>query len=370
MHPPDSIGSSAGASEHIRVLALTKYGRRAASSRYRFFDYIPLLTRQGVSVTSVSLFSDAYVERLFAGRPVDYSDVALGFLRRLIAISSAPRFDVLWIEGELFPRLPALVERLLGLFGCRYVVDLDDAIFHTYDLHPWPLVRTLLGRKMDVVLRDATAVVAGNNYLAGRALRAGASRVVVVPTTVDDRAYARVERLAGDRLTFGWIGSPSTEHYLRTIQAELQQLCQSLPASLRLIGLAAGGPSGVDVVRRPWSEQSEIEELAACDIGLAPLFDGPWERGKCGLKAIQYMAAGLPVLAARIGILPDVVVHGETGFLYGDGAEFTRFARQLAGDPELRARMGQAGRLRAATHYSIHRWAEKVGDVLLTSAKR
>ena len=204
--------------------------------------------------------------------------------------------------------------------GCRYVVDLDDAIFHTYDQHPYPFVRRFLGRKVDAVLKNATAVVAGNDYLADRARQAGAASVVVVPTCVDDRAYAAAPRPArGDRPTFCWIGSPATEYYLNTIAPELEDLCRGIPASLRLIGAAPDGTSFPAAIRRPWSEQTEIAELLACDIGLAPLLGAPWDRGKCGLKAIQYMAAGLPVLAARIGALPEIVVHGETGFVYADG---------------------------------------------------
>ena len=130
---------------------------------------------------------------------------------------------------------------------------------------------------------------------------------------------------------------------------------------MRLIGLDQDPFDGADVVLRPWQEATQIEELSHCDIGLAPLYDGPWERGKAGLKAIQYMAAGLPVLAAKVGSLPDIVVHGQTGFLYQDGAEFIDFAEQLAAEEKLR--MGEAGRLRAASCYSMHQWIDGVQRV-------
>ena len=355
--------------QHINVLALTKYDRLGASSRHRFLDYIPLLAERGIIVTPMPLLSDAYVERRLAGLPLDFLDVARSFVRRAVELAVSHRFDVLWIEGELFPRLPALAERLLELFGRPYVVDLDDAIFHTYDQHPWPSFRQLLGRKIDVVLNHAAAVTVGNEYLAERALRAGAGRVLLVPTTVDDRAYARINHAAGDKLTFGWIGSPATQHYLQTIETELMQLCHSLPATVRLIGLERHHFSSPDVSLRQWSEATEIEELASCDIGLAPLFDGLWERGKCGLKAIQYMAAGLPVLAARAGALPTIVVNGETGFLYRNGAEFTALAERLGADGELRSRLGMAGRRRAAACYSVHHWVETVRNVLLAARR-
>jgi glycosyltransferase involved in cell wall biosynthesis len=283
-------------------------------------------------------------------------------------VAGAFRYHVLWIEGELLPRWPATIERLLPLLGRHFVVDLDDAIFHTYDRHPNALVRRLLGRKIDVVFKLAPTVVVGNDYHAGRANRAGAARVIVVPTAVDHRAYTAQKPSAHGKLTFGWIGSSATEHYLRTIAPELEQLCNSLQARLRLIGVDGHDFGHTDVVLTGWSEATEIEELAACDIGLAPLSDGPWERGKCGLKAIQYMATGIPVLAADVGVLPTIVQHGETGFIYRNGAEFARYARQLADDPELRRRMGAAGRERVAAFYSIHGWVDTIADVLTGAA--
>ncbi len=168
---------------------------------------------------------------------------------------------------------------------------------------------------------------------------------------------------------FGWIGSPGTARYLQTVERELAELCRTLPASVCLIGLEPDDPPKPHTTYRPWAEETEVAELTVCDIGLAPLSDGPWERGKCGLKAIQYMAAGMPVLAANVGALPNIVVHGETGFLYSSGEEFTAFAKQLAEDANLRRKMGAAGRARVASHFSIHRWTDTVAGLLLTSAR-
>ncbi|HZJ13049.1 MAG TPA: glycosyltransferase family 4 protein [Methyloceanibacter sp.] len=300
----------------VRVLALTKYGPLAASSRHRFFDYIPFLEQKGVSVTPAPLLSEAYVRDIYSGKSPDVTDIARSLLSRLLQLVSARQFDVLWIEGELFPRLPASIERLLALCGCPYVVDLDDAIFHTYDRNPRPFVRRLLGQKIDVVFRKAAAVTAGSDYLAERARQAGARKVVVVPTTVDIGAYSEAHA-AQNQLTFVWIGSPVTERYLKSIEGELGQLLPMLPAKLHLIGISPSSNLSLPgAVYRPWSAATEGAEVASCDIGLAPLTDGPWERGKCGLKAIQYMAAGIPVLAADVGALSNIVVHGKTGFVY------------------------------------------------------
>lgn len=354
----------------VRVLALTKYGRLGASSRCRFLNYIPHLRERNIVATEAPLLSDSYVRKRLAGAAIDYLDVARSYSKRLADIAGASRFDVPWIEAELLPRWPASLERLLRLLNRRFVVDLDDAIFHSYDRHPSPTVRKVLGRKIDLVFQRAEAVVAGNEYLAERARQAGARRVILVPTAVDHRAYAKHNAPPHDKLTFGWIGSSATEQYLQTIDTELDELCNSLPARLHLIGLDRHSFTASDVVLSKWSEDTELDDLAACDIGLAPLSDGPWERGKCGLKAIQYMASGIPVLAADVGVLPTVVKHGETGFIYRGGAEFARYARQLADDPELRRRMGAAGRERVAASYSIHGWIDTIADVLTGAASR
>jgi glycosyltransferase involved in cell wall biosynthesis len=354
----------------MKVLALTKYGRVAASSRCRFLNYVPLLAQRDISVTVSPLLSDSYVRRRLSAAPINYADVAGSYISRLSAVINSSRFDALWIEGELLPRWPAIFEKLLSSRGKPFIVDLDDAIFHTYDRHPIRLVRTLLGRKIDAVCNLATLVVAGNEYLAERARRAGARRVVIVPTTVDHRAYAEQQRSSQGKLTFGWIGSAATQHYLETIKPELEELCGAFDIRLRLIGVDRHNLKCPDVVLSEWSEETEIAELTACDVGLAPLYDGYWERGKCGLKAIQYMAAGIPQLAANVGALPSIVRHDETGFIYRTASEFKAFASQLIVDSNLRQRMGIASRNRVVSHYSMHSWADTVADILLDAASQ
>ena len=142
-------------SDTVKVLALTKYGRLGASSRCRFLNYIPhLLDATIVGDGGPALLSDTYVRQRLAGATIDYVDVAGSYTKRLADIASASRFDVFWIEGELLPRWPATFERLLPLLGRRFVVDLDDAIFHSYDRHPSPMVRKILGRKIDLVFQS------------------------------------------------------------------------------------------------------------------------------------------------------------------------------------------------------------------------
>ena len=190
---------------------LTRYDRLGASSRVRSLQYIPHLESQGFSISVCPLLDAHYLERLYVGQKRSFSPLLRAYLRRAkSAMSARERFDLVWIEKELFPWLPASFEQLL-LTGAPTIVDYDDAIHHRYDQHQSSLVRALLGRKIDVVMRSAGLVIAGNRYLADKALAAGARTIVTVPSAVDVDRYKNKQSLprpSGCPLTVGWIVSP------------------------------------------------------------------------------------------------------------------------------------------------------------------
>jgi len=336
----------------MRVVLLSRYDRLAASSRVRSYQYIPYLRELGIAVESRPLFDDRYIERLYRGRRRLVMPILAGYVRRLWDLITASRSDLLWIEYELFPWLPAWFERALARLGVPYVVDYDDAIFHRYDSHRAALVRGVLGRKIDQVMQGARVVLAGNEYLAERARRAGAARVEWIPTVVDLNRY-QVPTPHHDRpYTVGWIGSPLTAPYLQLIRDALAQVCRDDGVHLTLVG---SGPVSLDHVAvdvRPWSESSEVQELQQFDVGIMPLRDEPWERGKCGYKLIQYMACGRPVVASPVGTSSQIVEHGINGFLATAASEWVQALRALR-DPELRARLGAAGRAKVERDYCV-----------------
>ncbi len=318
---------------------------------YQFFPY---LRGAGCTVDEAPLLDQRYVSRLYAGRPRSASQLLGAVTRRVWRLLQARRYDVLWLEKELFPFVPAVVEGLLRLSGARVVVDYDDAIFHLYDQHPATLVRRSLGRKVDAVMASAAVVVAGNEYLAQRARTAGAQVVEVLPTVVDFDRYPLRDVGREAHLTVGWIGSPQTQVYLQAIAPVLATFCSESGARVRAIGAAPdfmlpGVP--LDVV--PWSEAGEVGALRELDIGVMPLADSPWEYGKCGLKLIQYMACALPVVASPVGVNQEIVVPGKTGFLARSQAEWLDALRRLAASAEVRRQMGRAGRTRAEEGYSL-----------------
>jgi glycosyltransferase involved in cell wall biosynthesis len=356
----------------LRVLALTRYGELGASSRLRFLQYLPRLRDDGISVEVSPLFADdALQARYTAGshRPIK---VAQSFSRRIGALVGRHRFDLLWIEKECLPWAPLWVERLL-LRNVPYALDFDDAIFHNYDLHASQLVRRLLGSRVDQLMADAALVVGGNAYLANRARRAGASRVEMLPTVIDLDRYPSLQQRRSSsseqsrRLV--WIGSPATAHYLELLAQPLRTLRERLPFKLRVIGARVRLP-GVDVEELAWTDATEVESIAACDVGLMPLLDSPWERGKCGYKLVQYMACGLPVVASPVGVNSDLVNVGINGFLAATSEEWVSSLERLLREPDLCRSMGIQGRRMVEADYCLQVTAPKLAVFLRHAAAR
>ena len=350
----------------LNILFLTKYSRTGASSRYRSFQYLPFLDQADIEYEVSPLFDDFYIANMYRHGSGSKIDVVHAFLRRIGALLKARKCDLLVIEYELLPYFPALFELLLNWLGVRYVVDYDDALFHQYDRHSNPLVRRLLRNKIAVVMRHAELVIAGNTYLADYAIRAGAARVEIIPTVIDLERYLLPVSKSNDNdeFTIGWIGSPSTARYLQSIAPALAEVCREGKAKLRLIGSGPVDLPGIDIEVLPWSDESEVDLIHSFDIGIMPLPDEPWARGKCGFKLIQYMACGLPVIASPVGVNSEIVEHGVNGSLASTQKEWHEAFAALMATAELRQKMGVAGRKKTAEQYCLQVTAPKLVSLL------
>ena len=335
----------------MRVLALTRYARMGASSRMRTYQYVPMLSALGIQVTVSPLLSDRYLECLYVQRRANWYEVLRNYLTRALWLLRARKFDLLWIEKELFPNLPAWFEQALHIMEIRYVVDYDDAIFHNYDLEPHSVKRFLAG-KIDTVMRESTMVICGNRYLAERARAAGAYRVEIIPTVIDLERYGVKSPKSRECIVVGWIGSPSTVKYLQVVAPVLGVLTAEFSLQLRVVG-AQFSHAGLDVECRPWSDESEVDEIQDFDIGIMPLIDSPWERGKCGYKLIQYMACGIPVVASPVGANREIVGHGINGYLASSFDEWACALRTLILSSETRQIMGAQGRANVEKAYCL-----------------
>ena len=353
----------------MKVRVLSRYGRTGASSRLRFISYEAALRDAGVTMEVMPLFDDEYIDALY-GRRSKGRQAAAGYVRRLRDMLSPGNVDLLWIQSEALPWVPWAMEQQLLPAGLPRVIDCDDAIFHRYDSHSSLIVRTLLGRKIDRSYANAALVTAGNSYLADRARAAGAPNIEIIPTVVDMDRYPKAKKPEEfNRPVIGWIGTPNTwAEYIEPKLDLLEAIARENGATIRGIGAPTMSKENVETVA--WSEEAEGELIAGCDVGIMPLSDAPFARGKCGYKLIQFMACGLPVIASPVGVNNEIVEHGVNGFLAETDREWADYLRILASDPKLRRQMGVAGRKKVESEYSLQVWGARLGNLLVHAADR
>ena len=242
------------------------------------------------------------------------------------------------------------------------IFDFDDAIFLRDSYSPKGLHSARRLQRFAATIETTDLVVAGNSYLGEQARRwTSAQRIHVVPTCVDPVSYPLADhQRAGHGVELVWIGSASTLRGLDTFRPVLEQLGQNDPElRLKLVCDRFLNLNSLRVIPCPWSEASEAAALAEADIGVSWLPDDLWSRGKCGLKILQYMAAGLPVVANPVGIQAELVRQGETGFLAETPGQWLEAVGRLVRDPALRRRLGQAGRRLVEAHFSVAAGAQR-----------
>jgi len=347
--------------ERIRVLALSPIPEEGAGCRFRIAQFMPYLRSVGIDVTLRSLFTADFFNLVY--RRGQYVRKASGFatlaLKHLASLRDLSSFDVLFLYREMLPIGPAIVERLLALRGRPPIVfDFDDAIFlpSVSDANRSIAALKQPG-KVATIIRHSDRVIAGNEYLASYARRFN-DAVTVIPTVVDTTKFVpRAPSTNGATRPapiVGWIGSPTTVSYLRGLLPALQRLHATQPFVLRISGAGEPIDAPALAIEQPaWSLVGEVELFNTCDVGVYPLVDDDWARGKCGFKAIEFMACGVPVVASAVGVNREIVADGVNGFLATTDAEWIEKLGRLLADAELRRRVGAAGRRTIEERYSL-----------------
>lgn len=357
----------------MRILAIATNPATAASTRFRVLQWIPYLQRAGFSVTLDAFFSPAGADVLYrpGHRLAKTAHILAGTLRRALRLARASRTaDLLFIHREAFPLGRQLLFGLLRRFPGPIVYDYDDAMFL-----PQREGRGILARleRLDTAreaMRISEVVLAGNRFLADYA-SAAAARVVLLPTCIDTEKFRpRGRRPDRKRCLVGWIGSHSTAKYLRSLLPVLERVRAEHVFSLRTVGIPWPLPApGLDIIQEPWSLEREMEDFAACDIGVYPLWADRWSDGKCGFKAVQFMACGVPVVASAASANRDIIEDGVNGFLATTEEEWVEKLGWLLSDPQLREKLGEAGRRTIEDRYSLAANGPTLVDAL-TEARR
>lgn len=335
----------------MRVLMLTLNGRDEASTRYRFLQLMPELERRG-HTWQMSAFYPSLPGR--RSRPQKLASWMGGLARQTWATLRAGQFDLVVVQRFV---TPWLLNELVCFVRQPIVYDFDDAVWMAKPPRFAPPAEAVFA----ALCGHAKIVVAGNTFLANEAGRHAAD-VRVVPTVVDTTVFRPQPRHHAPPLV-GWIGSPSTYPYLKAKLPLLQALAREGRIRLRIVG----APELIAEAEQPaWSEADEPQLFAELDIGVYPLADDAWSRGKCGLKSIQYMSCGVPHVGSPVGVAPEIC--GDAALYAESDGEWRAQLLRLIGDPALRRTLGDAGRVRAA-EYALQRWAKHVVSIYEEAVK-
>ena len=343
---------------------LPRYGPKGANSRYRLWQYVPLLRDQGIEVDVRPMLGDNYIAHLYARRRRPLLTTLAGYFHGVTRAFPARNYDVVVLDQELVPYVPAGIERILARMNPCLIVDYDDAAYCKYSHFP------LLDRKIETIMSFSRAIVVGNHHLAEHAQRFAAD-VRLIPTVVDVSKYKpKPDCRAGNAIRICWIGTPITANrFLMPMLPLFRELQQEIPSlRFRFIGAGRLEDSNLfNLEQVSWSEETEASSIAECDIGIMPLLDNDFERGKCGLKLLQYMAASLPVVASPVGENRYIVDQGGNGFLAADPGQWRESLRCLIVNSTLRERMGRQGRSKVERQYSLSYgfdlWQQLLRDV-------
>lgn len=355
----------------MKILYFTKYSRKGASSRLRSYQYFTYLEKNGCDILVYPLFDDEYLKNLYQGKkPV--LKIISAYIARFWQLRKITKTDIIFIEKELFPYLPAYVEQMLNFLGFNYIVDYDDAIFHNYDLSSNKWVRRLLSKKIDRVMAASNTVIAGNNYLKNRAIKAKAKNIEIIPTVIEAHRYQK-KGFYNSKLpvVIGWIGSPSTLKYLNPLISVFKSLAENYPIRVHIIGATSYKvdlpTSMVNYI--DWKEETEALQIAKFDIGIMPLDDSPWAKGKCAYKLIQYMACGLPVIASPVGMNQQVICNGKNGFLANSEEQWYTCIEKYILNMEMRKKHGQKGYELVQNKFTIESQLDKLIRIFSTQNK-
>jgi glycosyltransferase involved in cell wall biosynthesis len=305
-----------------------------------------------------------------AGHRLDLVPLPRRWRARFRAIHAIPHTDAVIVQRKMLHSWQLYLARKRAPF---LLFDFDDALFLRDSYSAKGLYNPRRLKRFTTMVRAADAVIAGNTFLKEQAaLLCGAERVHVVPTCVDTQRYVLAEhQRQGAEVQLVWIGSRSTMHGVTAMQPILQYVHQRWPRLyLKIICDRFPQLQSMPVLPCPWTEASEARELAAADIGISWMPDDLWSRGKCGLKVLQYMAAGLPVIANPVGVQADMVRHGQNGFLATTAEEWAEAIGKLANDPALRRHMGREGRRRVEADFSLRAGASRWLALLLDLQQR
>lgn len=336
---------------------------RSPSQRYRFEQYFDYLETNGVECELSQLISEKDDSVLYS--PGNYFGKLLIFLKswriRMRDVKRANDFDYVFIQREAFMTGTTYFEKRFAKSSAKLIFDFDDSIW-LEDKNEANSKLAFLKKpsKLADIIKLCDTIVAGNEYLADYA-RQFNSNVVVVPTTIDSDWYVPKPKVSGEKLIIGWSGSFSTIKHFQSAVEALKVIKEKYgkKVGFKVIGDANYQNDELNISGQKWQSQTEVEDLQDIDIGIMPLPDSNWTRGKCGLKGLQYMGLAIPTIMSPVGVNTHIIEHGVNGFLASTKEEWVNCLSQLIESEALRKQLGTAGRKTLQERYSVKANREK-----------
>ena len=343
----------------MKILFIQPYPTEGASARYRVEQYVPYLEKNGIkcvirSFVSTKFYKILYKKELYFKKILYFIQSSI---QRFFDIFLAIRSDLIFIHLEAFPLGPPFLEYIFAkVLHKKIIYDLDDAIYIGSTSSANNFLKYLkCPSKIKKIIKISSHVIACNEYLANYAEKYN-NNVTVIHTSVDTDKFKPINREKKENIVIGWIGSHSTAKYLSELKDVFFELSAKYKFTIKVIGAGEGCDFeilGVNVVQLDWSLKDEIAHFQSFDIGVYPLPEDEWTKGKTGFKTIQYMSIGIPCVVSDVGANRDIIKDGINGYLARTKEEWIEKISKLIDDAGLREKIGFAGRKTAEERYSL-----------------
>jgi glycosyltransferase involved in cell wall biosynthesis len=357
-------------SKKISICAITPYPYNTTpAQRFRVEQWEPYLEKEGITIDYYAFANEKLMQIMpqkgkFLSK---VGELTKAFARRISHLSALSKYDVIFIHRAATMVGPAIFERFMKMLGRPIIFEFDDAIFmpHTADanrLFGW----LKFAGKTASICRLSSSVIVGNAWLAEYALKYNPN-TFIVPTSIDTETYKPGKREKNDKIIVGWTGSSTSQTHLEMFEPTLVKLLEKHDVEIRVISNREPSFKTVPFIWREWSPETEITDLIPFDIGIMPNPLDEWSKGKCALKALQYMSMGIPTICSDIGANREVIQNGENGFLAKTEADWLEQLEKLILDEKLRQKIGQSGRTTVVEKYSMTKCAELFKNVIIDS---
>lgn len=339
----------------IKVLFWVPYPSEGASNRYRVEQFLPYLEEENILYSLHSFWSSVAYKKLYKKgyylRKICF--FILGTLSRIMDLIQVFRYDIVFIHREAYPLGDAFFESILFFLRKPIIFDFDDAIFLPFSSNPNNFIECFKHpAKTGKIIKMCREIIAGNEYLANFVLNYNSS-VSIIPTSIDTDKYYANQKEDSDIVVIGWMGSITTSVFLEDMENVFSRILNEFDnVRLKIIG-GSYSFDGKNILNKAWALNEEIEDLRTFDIGIMPMPDNEWNKGKCGFKAILYMSMGIPCVSSPVGINKDIISDAINGYLANTEDEWVERLSLLIKNPELRKRMGRAARSTIEEKYSV-----------------